>query len=72
MTLLCSLRNLLVYLYVGLKTVEQVRDLVPTFRQRQQFRGVGGELMKQACSFLIEKCSLAVMPFHNHQVIGKL
>lgn len=60
------------YFVVGLKTVDQVRDLVPTFRQRQQFRGLGGELMKQACSFLIEKCSLAVMPFHNHQVIGKL
>jgi len=40
--------------------------------QRQQFRGVGGELMKQACLLLIEKCSLADMPFHNHPVIGKL
>jgi hypothetical protein len=52
--------------------VEQVRDLVPTFRQRQQFRGLGGEFMKQACSLLIEKCSLAAMPFHNHSIIGKL
>jgi hypothetical protein len=51
--------------------VAHVRDLVPTFRQRQQFRGVGGELMKQACSLLIEKCSLAGMPFHSHPVIGK-
>jgi hypothetical protein len=52
--------------------VEQVHDLVPTFMQRQQFRGVGGELMKQACLLLIEKCSLAGMPFHNRPVIGKL
>jgi hypothetical protein len=40
--------------------------------QRQQFRGVGGELMKQACLLLIGKCSLAGMPFHNHPVIGKI
>ncbi|PNF44134.1 Tubulin-specific chaperone D [Cryptotermes secundus] len=55
---------------IGVKIMEQVRDLVPTFRQRQQFRGLGGELMKQACSLLIEKCSLAVMPFHNHPIIS--
>ncbi|XP_021918529.1 tubulin-specific chaperone D [Zootermopsis nevadensis] len=54
---------------VGPRIVDEVRNLVPTFGQRQQFRGLGGELMKQACSFLIEKCSMAVMPFHNHQVI---
>jgi hypothetical protein len=28
--------------------------------------------MRQACSHLIEKCSLAAMPFHNHPIIGKL
>lgn len=28
--------------------------------------------MKQACLLLVEKCSLAGMPFHNHPVIGKL
>lgn len=60
------------YFFVGLKAVELIRDLVPTFMQRQQFRGVGGELMKQACLLLIGKCSLAGMPFHNHPVIGKL
>ncbi|XP_069674548.1 tubulin-specific chaperone D [Periplaneta americana] len=54
---------------VGLGIVEQVRDLVPNFRERQQFRGLGGELMKQACSLLIEKCSLSLMPFHNCPII---
>ncbi|PSN56928.1 Tubulin-specific chaperone D [Blattella germanica] len=54
---------------VGIEVTEQVKNLVPNFRQRQQFRGLGGELMKQACSILIEKCSLAVMPFHNSEII---
>lgn len=62
----------MLYFLVGMKIVEQVQDLVPTFRQREKFRGLGGEFMKQACSLLIEKCSLAGMPFHNHPIIGKL
>jgi hypothetical protein len=63
---------ILLNFFVGMKIVEHVRDLVPTFRQRQQFSILGGDLMKQACLQLIEKCSLAAMPFHNHPIIGKL
>lgn len=53
-------------------TIEQVRDMIPGFRQRLNFRGLGGELMKQACSSFIQKCSLSHMPYHNTPVIGKI
>lgn len=51
--------------------LEQTRNLVPSYRERQFFRGMGGELMKLACSDFIEKCSLASVPFHSTSVIGK-
>lgn len=51
--------------------VDQVQELIPKYRERLYFRGLGGELMKQACSFLIQKCSQAHLPFHSSTVIGK-
>lgn len=54
---------------IGEKLVQEVCSLVPKFKERGQFRGMGGELMKQACCLLIEKCSLARMPFHELSVI---
>ncbi|CAH1175633.1 unnamed protein product [Phaedon cochleariae] len=47
----------------------KTKNLVPIFRERLYFRGLGGELMKQACSDFIEKCSLAALPFHKDDVI---
>ncbi|XP_068082742.1 tubulin-specific chaperone D [Anabrus simplex] len=56
---------------IGPEIVLRIRDLVPLFRQRHQFRGLGGEHMKQACSHLIEKCSLAKMPFHGQEIVDE-
>ena len=50
----------------------KVGNVIPQFQEKLYFRGLGGELMKQACSDLIEKCSLAHLPLHNAAVIGKL
>ncbi|XP_017771538.1 PREDICTED: tubulin-specific chaperone D [Nicrophorus vespilloides] len=47
----------------------EVKDLVPKYRERHFFRGMGGELMKQACSDFIKKCSLAHLPFHNSDIV---
>lgn len=52
--------------------LEKTKALIPHYRQRMYFRGLGGELMKQACSLFIEKCSLSALPFHNDIVIGNL
>lgn len=51
--------------------LEKTRNLIPRFRERLYFRGMGGELMKQACCDFIEKCSLANVPFHGMEIIGK-
>lgn len=52
------------------ETLKDVCDLIPKFRERLLFRGLGGELMKQACSIFIQKCSRAHLPFHGNSVIN--
>ncbi|XP_043260310.1 tubulin-specific chaperone D [Colletes gigas] len=42
--------------------MESIRNIVNTFRKRGQFKGLGGELMKQACAVLIKKCSIVHFP----------
>ncbi|VEN50767.1 unnamed protein product [Callosobruchus maculatus] len=49
--------------------LDKTRSLIPWYRERMYFRGLGGELMKHACSDFIEKCSLAAVPFHNQSVV---
>ncbi|XP_053604149.1 tubulin-specific chaperone D isoform X2 [Plodia interpunctella] len=46
-----------------------VRDLVPHLRSRQQFRGLGGELMRQACCQCIASLALGAAPYHSHDTI---
>lgn len=48
-----------------------VRELVPRLRARQQFRGLGGELMRQACCQCIAALSLAAAPYHAHPAIDE-
>lgn len=36
----------------------EIRELVPKMQTQNMFRGVGGDLMKEACCFLVMKCSL--------------
>ncbi|XP_076234650.1 tubulin folding cofactor D [Calliopsis andreniformis] len=42
--------------------MEKIRNIVNVFRKRGQFKGLGGELMKQACAVLIKKCSIVHFP----------
>lgn len=48
-----------------------VRELVARLRSRQQFRGLGGELMRQACCNCIASLSLAAAPYHGHPIIDE-
>ncbi|KAJ0178796.1 hypothetical protein K1T71_005571 [Dendrolimus kikuchii] len=48
-----------------------VRELVGGLRSRQQFRGLGGELMRQACCQCIASLSLAAAPYHSHDTIDE-
>ncbi|CAH2071317.1 unnamed protein product, partial [Iphiclides podalirius] len=43
-----------------------VRELVGKLRARQQFRGLGGELMRQACCQCVARLALAAAPYHDH------
>lgn len=56
---------------IGNELFEECKNLIPHFQERLYFRGLGGELMRQACSSFIQNCSLAQLPFHNTDVIGK-
>lgn len=56
--------------FVGDDLIDKAKNLIPLFKERLYFRGIGGELMKLACSSFIENCSYAHMPFHNLDVLG--
>ena len=56
---------------IGLLAVENIRNIINIFRKRGQFKGLGGELMKQACAVLIKKCSIVHFPIST-EIICKL
>ncbi|EFN80055.1 Tubulin-specific chaperone D [Harpegnathos saltator] len=56
---------------IGTTAVSAIQDVVRTFRSRGQFKGLGGELMKQACALLIKKCSIVHFSIHQTDVVGK-
>ncbi|XP_076298707.1 tubulin folding cofactor D [Lasioglossum baleicum] len=47
---------------IGPTATNNIKDIVDTLRKRGQFKGLGGELMKQACAVLIKKCSIVHFP----------
>ncbi|XP_022919826.2 tubulin-specific chaperone D [Onthophagus taurus] len=47
----------------------EAQNLIGLYSERFYFRGLGGELMKQACSKFIQKCSMAKLPFHQLKII---
>ncbi|KAF4517236.1 hypothetical protein B566_EDAN005290 [Ephemera danica] len=55
---------------LGEKLLEQIRQLVPSMRQKQQFLGMGGDLMRQSVASFIKNASSANLPFHENDVIG--
>lgn len=57
---------------IGDELFAECKNLIGFFQERLYFRGLGGELMRQACSSFIQNCSVAKVPFHNNwDVIGK-
>ncbi|XP_048512674.1 tubulin-specific chaperone D [Athalia rosae] len=54
---------------IGKPAVDQISNIVRIFRSRGQFKGLGGELMKQACAVLIRKCARVRFPVHSTDVI---
>lgn len=58
--------------FIENELLDDCKTLIPIFQERLYFRGLGGELMRQACSSFIQNCSLAKLPFHGLGVIGKL
>lgn len=63
-------KNMKVEDYIGSSLIETTANLIPFFKERLYFRGMGGELMKQACSDFIQKCSLAQLPFYQDDITG--
>ncbi|XP_051165406.1 tubulin-specific chaperone D [Leptopilina boulardi] len=55
---------------IGQEAVERIKKMVRTIRVRGQFKGLGGELMKQACATLIKKCALIHFPVHSTEVVA--
>ncbi|XP_064092677.1 tubulin-specific chaperone D-like isoform X2 [Macrobrachium nipponense] len=51
--------------------LEGIRQIVPTLEERKLYRGMGGEYMKHATAILIEKASLAKLPFHGQDILDK-
>lgn len=58
--------------FISEDSLKQCEDLIPLFQERLYFRGMGGELMKQACSNFIENCALAKLPVHGKNITGKI
>ncbi|XP_065214517.1 tubulin-specific chaperone D isoform X2 [Planococcus citri] len=48
--------------------VFEIKQLVPKLQEQNMFRGVGGDLMKEACCFLIMKCSKGKFPIDDDVV----
>ncbi|XP_006635580.2 tubulin-specific chaperone D [Lepisosteus oculatus] len=55
--------------FLSPELVEGLRDIHQKLFDRQQYRGLGGELMRPAVCALIEKLSLSRMPFKNDPII---
>lgn len=51
--------------------ITKIGNLVSEFRRKFYFRGLGGELMRQACCDFIEKCALAKVVFSDGAVAGR-
>ncbi|XP_046614591.1 tubulin-specific chaperone D [Neodiprion virginianus] len=54
---------------IGKPAVDQICNAIRVFKNRGQFKGLGGELMKQACAVLIRKCARVHFPVHSTDII---
>ncbi|XP_077897457.1 tubulin-specific chaperone D [Ictidomys tridecemlineatus] len=56
--------------YLEESVVQGLRQIHQQLWERQLYRGLGGELMRQAVCVLVEKLSLSRMPFRGDSVVG--
>lgn len=56
---------------ISAEVCASVRALVGRLWARQQFRGLGGELMRQACCHCVATLALAKAPYHSHPTIDE-
>lgn len=54
------------FLEIDADIVEKIQSLIFVLDQRGLFRGLGGILMRNAVCLLIEKSSIAALPYHNN------
>ncbi|XP_011495321.1 PREDICTED: tubulin-specific chaperone D [Ceratosolen solmsi marchali] len=52
------------------QTSSKIQDIVATFRNRGQFRGLGGEILKQACVTLIKNLSLMHFSIDSKNILN--
>lgn len=45
--------------------LQNIRNIIFVLKEKNQFRGLGGILMRQAICILIEKASISALPFHS-------
>ncbi|KAL3280428.1 hypothetical protein HHI36_017910 [Cryptolaemus montrouzieri] len=69
LSIISKSRNQTVSVFLDKDKMKRLQEMVSGFRERMYFRGLGGELMRQACCTFIEKCALAALPFHCDEVI---
>nr|CAD7439354.1 unnamed protein product [Timema bartmani] len=54
---------------LGVNIIKEIEGLYSKFSDRRQFRGMGGDIMKEVCCHLIKNCSQASLPLHGHTII---
>lgn len=52
------------------KLIQEITMLIAKFQNRDQFRGMSGELMKQCCTDFIKNCSAAAIPASTECIDG--
>ncbi|XP_008554133.1 tubulin-specific chaperone D [Microplitis demolitor] len=56
---------------IGASELDRIKKIITLFRARGQLKGLGGELMQQACSTLVKKCSLVHYPIHSSDIVDE-
>lgn len=56
--------------FLGNDIIQVFRDMAQHFQTRGWFKGLGGELMKQAFAKFIRTCSIVRFPIHSTKVVG--
>lgn len=54
---------------IGIPELEKIKKIISTIKKRGQFKGLGGELIKQACAILIKKCAIIHFPVHSTYIV---